>query len=777
MTVAGQVQRTRPTGFVERQRGQQTVGLPTWCGSLLSPDLAKILNQRTQIGAGERYSVVCQHRRVERRCRSIVQIGPGLPDITQRGNVDAGQRSAQALAAGGLFQGADVLQPQQAGVGEGRAAVAGSAALRREHGPTGRGGDAERTTGVSVGAGLETIQRPDVGRQRIQVAAHTGLRIAQGLAPRTGIEGHGAHQARATCQAADLTFEVLHFVEIAAPVQHALRTCATAQRDRIAQAFTLPREVPGTPIAAAVVVATRTAHVTIAGKPGIAGVIKMLLSQQHGSDQFFACHSTESGQKRDTQLPAREQWLQVVHANRAIHEVVHVQRLAIVGQHQALRRAPHIEAHDLEAPVRIDDSDFAAGLQRDEQVHTPAVIGSGAGDAGVIVVDTFAQILLIGSQHDTRADGAHGVLEIQPGPVAQGSALDVVLFGGNPRLGAVRGNGGRTEVVGNAATLVLEIGLVAVLQHDGAHEAQPAGADDHELGTVARRRRDRCGALAGQRRRDESRNVDAGAVGADGKVTRVGAHRHAAELRKADRIELKQLTGCLENDERLRRGGRHRNAEGPRGTRQSDGVDHRVGGRINDADGIAALVGDPDQSIGGHGDGTRGVSNQHLGQLDAGHRVERADTVVVLIDNPQPGVATGRDLDDDIAGNTGLTGGGCQVHGLKETARSHDLAGVGRADRDAVAAGIGEGVADRRRTRPRRVAGTVAEIPPVRDVHTALRAGRKAGCGARLRGGHRWQRVNDDTIDHVHCPHEARTRDVDAVTGRDDDVVAARRRG
>ena len=85
------------------------------------------------------------------------------------------------------------------------------------------------------------------------------------------------HQPGTSGEIADLSFEVLNLIEVAGPMQWALRHASmAAKRDGIAQSFPELSEVPDSTILPTVVVAGGTADVLLKGHPCVAGVIENL---------------------------------------------------------------------------------------------------------------------------------------------------------------------------------------------------------------------------------------------------------------------------------------------------------------------------------------------------------------------------------------------------------------------------------------------------------------------------------------------------------------------
>ena len=97
----------------------------------LAADLRDIGDEVCELGGGHADAVVCADRIGDRRGRAAVQVGGRRPDVAQRRNVDAGQRTAEAVAAAAVDR-ADILRIVAGAVGEGGAAMAAGAILRLE---------------------------------------------------------------------------------------------------------------------------------------------------------------------------------------------------------------------------------------------------------------------------------------------------------------------------------------------------------------------------------------------------------------------------------------------------------------------------------------------------------------------------------------------------------------------------------------------------------------------------------------------------------------------
>src|SRR5687767_10421428 len=93
------------------------------------------------------------------------------------------------------------------------------AILLLEHLPARKRGPRKTAVGVSVGAIAEGHERTDICREGIEVGADASLGIAQRLRTRARMEICIAHEARAECEAANLAFEIVYFIEVAGPMQ------------------------------------------------------------------------------------------------------------------------------------------------------------------------------------------------------------------------------------------------------------------------------------------------------------------------------------------------------------------------------------------------------------------------------------------------------------------------------------------------------------------------------------------------------------------------------
>ena len=182
-----------------------------------------------------------------------MQVGCRGPGAAQGGHIEADERTAEARARAGRDR-ADVCKDIERAVGEGCTAVTGCAILRAEDLLTGSSDDTQRAAGAAVRADAVGDERFHIRGQRIEIGAYSRLGIAERLAARAGVELRIRHQSGATGQGADLAFKVLHFIKVAAPMQHALIGMAF-ERDGVAQTFTQIGQIPNAAIMPGVVVA------------------------------------------------------------------------------------------------------------------------------------------------------------------------------------------------------------------------------------------------------------------------------------------------------------------------------------------------------------------------------------------------------------------------------------------------------------------------------------------------------------------------------------------
>src|SRR5262245_66530451 len=104
--------------------------------------------------------------------------------------------------------------------------MAQAAVLRDEHILASLARWCERAIRRSVRARRYRRERTEIRSERIEIRRESGLRIAERLATRSGMEARIAHQSGAEREVADLSFEVLNLVEVAGPVHRAIRDAA-----------------------------------------------------------------------------------------------------------------------------------------------------------------------------------------------------------------------------------------------------------------------------------------------------------------------------------------------------------------------------------------------------------------------------------------------------------------------------------------------------------------------------------------------------------------------
>src|SRR5204862_4269093 len=253
----------------------------------------------------------------------------------------------------------------------------------------------------------------------------------------------------------NLAFEVLHLVEVRAPVQPAVRRARSAQIDRIAEPLAHAGQIPDATVLPAVVVTGGAAHVAVARQARVAGVVEQLLAREYRRRQLLSRDGGERADLHGRPLTARREVAHVEDAERAIHEVADVQAQPVGRDRKPLRSAAHVEAEQLAACVRVDDSHFAAGLERDEDIDAVRIEYGRGGNARVVVIDTVGVVLGARGEIDPRADCPDGVLERQVGAAAQRATSYVVLLRRHYRARAVRRDRDGSEVVRYTAPLVL----------------------------------------------------------------------------------------------------------------------------------------------------------------------------------------------------------------------------------------------------------------------------------------------------------------------------------
>ena len=95
-------------------------------------DLLKVGHKVAQIRRVQRHALMRGDGFCECGSGAVVQIRSGGPDATQRRHIEAGERTVEALAAGGLLDRADIAEDVQGAVRESIATVTGGAILLTE---------------------------------------------------------------------------------------------------------------------------------------------------------------------------------------------------------------------------------------------------------------------------------------------------------------------------------------------------------------------------------------------------------------------------------------------------------------------------------------------------------------------------------------------------------------------------------------------------------------------------------------------------------------------
>src|SRR3954447_6943679 len=102
----------------------------------------------------------------------------------------------------------------------------------------------QRPVRVAVRAGVDVIERRDVGRQRIEIRTEAGLHVAERLVARADVQDVVRDEAFAAEELADLVLEVLHLVQRGGPGETPLPgPRPPAQRERVPKAFAARTEV------------------------------------------------------------------------------------------------------------------------------------------------------------------------------------------------------------------------------------------------------------------------------------------------------------------------------------------------------------------------------------------------------------------------------------------------------------------------------------------------------------------------------------------------------
>src|SRR6187455_2093481 len=159
----------------------------------------------------------------------------------------------------------------------------------------GLAGGRERTIRVAIRARVHPIERVDISRERIELGALAGFRLAE---RRTSLVDVVRQEPETVEHLADLMLQVLHFVEIAGPVQAALALPrAPQERDGVAQAFARRAEVVDATIVQAFEVTRAAGDVAFESHARVLRVVKDPFSLQHLGWQLFALHGRDLTQQ------------------------------------------------------------------------------------------------------------------------------------------------------------------------------------------------------------------------------------------------------------------------------------------------------------------------------------------------------------------------------------------------------------------------------------------------------------------------------------------------
>ncbi len=163
--------------------------------------------------------------------------------------------------------------------------------------------------------------------------------------------------------------EVLHLVEVGAPVQLAVAQAGPAlQADGAAQALAALGEVPHHAVVPTVGVAAGAGHVVVLAHAPVGRVVEHQLAAQRRGGHGLLRHRGNVLQE-DGGRAARGQHVgHVVCGDRARQEVVDEQALARGVQVQAVRRAAGADLAAHGVAVGVDDGDVVALHLRHEQV-------------------------------------------------------------------------------------------------------------------------------------------------------------------------------------------------------------------------------------------------------------------------------------------------------------------------------------------------------------------------------------------------------------------------
>ena len=141
-------------------------------------------------------------------------------------------------------------------------------------------------------------ERSEIGREFIQISTPPGLRISQGSGARAGVKIRITHQTGPQGKSANLAFEVLDLIEIACPVKWPLGgSSVPPQSNGVSQAFPELSEIPNSSIVPGIVLTRSAAKILLKSQAGVAGVIEVLLAQEHRWGKLLLLDTLECSQQ------------------------------------------------------------------------------------------------------------------------------------------------------------------------------------------------------------------------------------------------------------------------------------------------------------------------------------------------------------------------------------------------------------------------------------------------------------------------------------------------
>ncbi len=160
--------------------------------------------------------------------------------------------------------------------------------------PAALGGGRERAVGLAVRALEIRVEARHVGGERVEVGADARLGIAERRVAPGRVKVGVRHQPEAAERAADVVLEVLHLVEVRAPVDRPEARAGVPEKiDGVAEALAAIGEVPGSQVRLAVEVAVRAGDVAGARDPGVRRVVEELLAAKHVGSERLARHDRQ----------------------------------------------------------------------------------------------------------------------------------------------------------------------------------------------------------------------------------------------------------------------------------------------------------------------------------------------------------------------------------------------------------------------------------------------------------------------------------------------------